>query len=132
MPILPGLALRTAASPPDGFEARVEALRRQAGIPGLSVAIAALATPVDAGRISWDDHVIDRLPGLQMYDPWVMREMTIRDLLVHRGGLGLGPGKGDLLFVPRSTLPRTEAVRRLRFLKPATSFRSGFADDNVL
>jgi CubicO group peptidase (beta-lactamase class C family) len=36
------------------------------------------------------------------------------------------------MFVPRSTLSRAETVRRLRYLKPATSFRSGYAYDNVL
>ena len=82
------------------------------------------------GKIGWDDKVIDRLPGFQMYDPWVTREMTIRDLLVHRSGLGLGAG--DLLFVPRTNLSRAESVKRLRYIKPATSFRSGFAYDNVL
>jgi CubicO group peptidase (beta-lactamase class C family) len=65
-----------------------------------------------------------------MFDPWVTREMTIRDLLVHRSGLGLGAG--DLMFVPRTNLTRAESVRRLRYIKPATSFRSGFAYDNVL
>ena len=45
-----------------------------------------LAILVDQGKIGWDDKVIDRLPGFQMYDPWVTREMTIRDLLVHRSG----------------------------------------------
>ena len=65
-----------------------------------------------------------------MYDPWVTREMTVRDLLVHRSGLGLGAG--DLLFVPRSNLSRAETVRRLRNIRPATSFRSGYAYDNVL
>jgi CubicO group peptidase (beta-lactamase class C family) len=65
-----------------------------------------------------------------MYDPWVTREMTVRDLLVHRSGLGLG--EGDLMFVPRSNLSRREIVRRLRYLRPATSFRSGYAYDNVL
>jgi CubicO group peptidase (beta-lactamase class C family) len=100
------------------------------GSTGKAFTVAALATLVDAGRIAWDDKVTDRLPGFQMYDPWVTREMTIRDLLVHRSGLGLG--EGDLLFVPRSNIPRAEAVRRLRYLKPATSFRSGYAYDNVL
>ncbi len=100
------------------------------GSTGKAVTVAALATLVDAGKIGWDDKVIDRLPGFQMYDPWVTREITIRDLLVHRSGLGLG--QGDLLFVPRSNISRAEAVRRLRFLKPATSFRSGYAYDNVL
>ena len=57
--------------------------------------MAALGILVDQGKIGWDDKVIDRLPGFQMYDPWVTREMTIRDLLVHRSGLGLGAG--DLL-----------------------------------
>lgn len=100
------------------------------GSTGKAFTAAALATLVDAGRIGWDDKVADHLPGFQMYDPWVTREMTIRDLLVHRSGLGLG--EGDLLFVPRTNIPRAEAVRRLRYLKPATSFRSGFAYDNVL
>jgi CubicO group peptidase (beta-lactamase class C family) len=100
------------------------------GSTGKAFTTAALATLVDAGKLSWDDKVADRLPGFQMYDPWVTRELTVRDLLVHRSGLGLG--QGDLLFVPRSNIPRVEAVRRLRYLKPATSFRSGFAYDNIL
>jgi CubicO group peptidase (beta-lactamase class C family) len=100
------------------------------GSTGKAFTVADLAILVDEGRIGWDDRVTDRLPGFEMYDPWVTREMTIRDLLVHRSGLGLG--EGDLLFVPRTSLTRAESVRRLRYLKPATSFRSGFAYDNVL
>lgn len=100
------------------------------GSTGKAVTTAALAVLVDEGKIGWDDNVIDHLPGFQMYDAWVTREMTIRDLLVHRSGLGLGAG--DLLFVPRSSLSRAETVRRLRYIKPATSFRSGYAYDNLL
>ncbi len=158
------------AKPPAGFDERVEALRKQVGVPGMAISIvengeitlakgygvkklgspdpvdadtifptgstgkaftvADLAILVDQGRIGWDDKVIDHLPGFQMYDPWVTREMTIRDLLVHRSGLGLG--EGDLLFVPRSNISRKEAVKRLRYLKPASSFRYGFAYDNIL
>ncbi|MEX2150458.1 MAG: serine hydrolase [Steroidobacteraceae bacterium] len=91
---------------------------------------AALAILVDEGKIRWDDPVIDHLPGFRMYDPWVTREMTIRDLLVHRSGLGRG--QGDLLYVPATTISRAETVKRLRHLKPATSFRSTFAYDNIL
>jgi CubicO group peptidase (beta-lactamase class C family) len=171
--VLGALALACSAAfaaPPEHFAERVESLRQQVGVPGLSISIvendkvtfaqgfgvrklgtddkvdadtlfqtgstgkaftvADLAILVDAGKIGWDDKVVDRLPGFQMYDPWVTREMTIRDLLVHRSGLGLG--EGDLLFVPRTNLSRAESVRRLRYLKPATSFRSGYAYDNVL
>ncbi|WP_242097758.1 serine hydrolase [Sphingomonas sp. CROZ-RG-20F-R02-07] len=167
---LVALASPALADPPAGFDARVEALRVKAGVPGVAVAIvengrvvlargygvrrlgsaekvdgdtlfrtgstgkamtvAALATLVDAGKLGWDDHVVDRLPGFQMYDPWVTREMTVRDLLVHHSGLGLGAG--DLLFVPRGSLSRAEIVRRLKYIKPATSFRSAYAYDNIL
>lgn len=100
------------------------------GSTGKAFTNAALATLVDAGKIKWDDRVIDHMPDFRMWDPWVTREMTIRDLLVHRSGLGLG--EGDLLFVPNSDLSRKETVRRIRYLKPATSFRSGYAYDNIL
>ena len=91
---------------------------------------AALATLVDEGKISWDDKVYERLPGFEMYDPYVSHEMTIRDLLTHRSGMGLG--EGDLLFWPHTTFTREEIIYKLRFMKPASSFRSKFAYDNLL
>src|SRR5215510_435471 len=91
---------------------------------------AALAILVDEGKISWDDPVTKHLPGFQMYDPYVAREMTVRDLLTHRSGLGLGAG--DLMFFPPTTFTREEIVARLRYIKPAASFRSKYAYDNVL
>jgi CubicO group peptidase (beta-lactamase class C family) len=91
---------------------------------------AALASLVDEGKISWDDRVYERLPGFQMYDPYVSHEMTIRDLLTHRSGMGLG--EGDLLFWPHTTFTRADIIYRLRFMKPASSFRSRFAYDNLL
>lgn len=91
---------------------------------------AALATLVDEGKIAWDDRVYERLPGFQMYDPYVSHEMTIRDLLTHRSGMGLG--EGDLLFWPHTTFTREEIIYKLRFMKPASSFRSRFAYDNLL
>jgi len=91
---------------------------------------AALAILVDEKRIRWDDPVVQHLPAFQMYDPYVTREMTIRDLLTHRSGLGLGAG--DLMFFPSSDIPSEEIVKRLRYLKPATSFRTTYAYDNLL
>jgi CubicO group peptidase (beta-lactamase class C family) len=91
---------------------------------------AALATLVDEGKLSWDDPVYQRLPGFVMYDPYVSHEMTIRDLLTHRSGMGLG--EGDLLFWPHTTYSREEIIYKLRFMKPASSFRSHYAYDNLL
>src|SRR5216684_5917509 len=91
---------------------------------------AALASLVDEGKLSWDDPVYQRLPGFVMYDPYVSHEMTIRDLLTHRSGMGLG--EGDLLFWPHSTYTREEIIYKLRFMKPVSSFRSRFAYDNLL
>ena len=90
----------------------------------------ALALLVEEGKLAWDAPVIRYLPGFAMYDPYVTRELTIRDLLVHRSGLGLGAG--DLLWWPPSSYDRKEIAYRLRFIKPATSFRSAYAYDNVL
>ncbi|RYY43511.1 MAG: serine hydrolase [Sphingomonadales bacterium] len=121
-----GFGVRRLGSP-----ARVDAdTIFMTGSTGKAMTTAALATLIDAGKLGWNDRVVDRLPGFQMYDPWVTREMTVRDLLVHHSGLGLGAG--DLLFVPRGKLSRSEIVRRLRFIRPATSFRSGYAYDNIL
>ena len=102
----------------------------QIGSTTKAVTATALALLVEEGKIRWDDRVIDHLPGFRMYDPWVTREITVRDLLVHRSGLGRG--QGDLMFVPSTEISRADLVRRIQFLKPATSFRSGFAYDNVL
>jgi CubicO group peptidase (beta-lactamase class C family) len=91
---------------------------------------AAMATLVDEGKLSWDDPVYERLKGFEMYDPYVAKEMRIRDLLCHRSGLGLG--EGDLMFWPHTTFTRDEVVYRIRFLKPATSFRSHYAYNNLM
>ena len=90
----------------------------------------ALGLLVEEGKIGWDAPVVRYLPAFQMWDPYVTRELSVRDLLVHRSGLGLGAG--DLLWWPPSTYDRAEIMHRLRFIKPATSFRSAYAYDNVL
>jgi CubicO group peptidase (beta-lactamase class C family) len=90
----------------------------------------ALGLLVEEGKLEWDRPVVDYLPAFAMSDPYVTREMTVRDLLVHRSGLGLGAG--DLLWWPPSTYDRDEIARRIRYIPLATSFRSAYAYDNVL
>lgn len=90
----------------------------------------ALGLLVEKRKLEWDGRVVHYLPWFQMWDPYVTRELTVRDLLVHRSGLGLGAG--DLLWWPPSTYNRHEIAQRLRYLRPETSFRSAYAYDNVL
>ena len=78
---------------------------------------AAIGLLVQEKKLSWDDPVTDHLPDFQMYDPWVTREITIRDLLCNRSGLGV-----ESEFIWYATdLDRDEVVRRLRYIKPDSS-----------
>ncbi len=95
-----------------------------------SFTTAALAILVDEGKVGWDDRVIDRLPEFRLWDPYVTREFTVRDLLTHRSGLGLGAG--DLMFVPATDFTRRDLMHALRYFKPVSSFRSQFAYDNSM
>src|SRR5690606_31123982 len=92
---------------------------------------AALGILVDEGKITWDTKVTDVLPEFKLYDAYVTREFTVRDLLTHRSGLGLGAG--DLMIWPDSnTTTKDELIHNLRFLKPVSSFRSKYDYDNLL
>ncbi|WP_165727126.1 serine hydrolase [Pseudoalteromonas sp. 31A1] len=91
---------------------------------------AALAKLVDEGKLSWDDRVIDYLPEFKLYDSYVTREMRIRDLLSHRSGLGLG--QGDLMIWPSTDKSVDEILAGLQYLKPASSFRSKYAYNNLM
>ncbi len=97
---------------------------------GKSFTAAALSLLVDEGHLRWDDKVIDYIPEFQMHDPWVTREFTIKDLLIHNSGLGLGAG--DLMWWPTSGFSRDEIIRNMRHLKPVSSFRTEYAYDNLL
>ncbi len=92
---------------------------------------AALGMLVDEGKLNWDDKVTDFIPEFKMYDPYVTDAFTIRDLLTHRSGLGLG--SGDLMFFPDGgNFTRAEMIYNLRYLKQVSSFRTKFDYDNNL
>ncbi|HEX8493258.1 MAG TPA: serine hydrolase [Pyrinomonadaceae bacterium] len=90
---------------------------------------AALAMLVDEGKIKWDDPVTKYLPGFQLYDAYVTRELTVRDLISHRSGLATFGG--DLLWYD-TTYGRDEILRRIRYLKPTSSFRSKYGYQNIM
>ena len=92
---------------------------------------AALGLLVDEGKLRWDDKVTDYIPEFRMFDPYVTAEFTVRDLLTHRSGLGLGAG--DLMFFPDSSdFTVKDVIHNLRYFKPVSSFRSKFDYDNNL
>src|ERR1700744_915936 len=91
----------------------------------------ALGMLVAKCKLSWHDKVRKYIPEFKLFDPYVTEEFTIRVLLCHRSGLGLGAG--DLMFFPDSSdFTLTDILHNLQFLKPVTSFRSTYAYDNNL
>ncbi|GAF80750.1 unnamed protein product, partial [marine sediment metagenome] len=82
---------------------------------------------VDEEKVRWDDKVTQHLPEFQLYDPYVTREFTIRDLLCHRSGLS----RGDQLWFG-STFSRDEILYRIRYLEPSWSFRSHYGYQNIM
>jgi CubicO group peptidase (beta-lactamase class C family) len=86
-----------------------------------------LAMLVDEGKLKWDDKVTEYLPYFQLYDPYVTKEFTVRDLLVHRSGLA----RSDFLWYSTG-YDREEIVKRVRHVESAYSFRAGFGYQNVM
>lgn len=92
---------------------------------------AALGILIDEGKLSWDDKVTDIIPEFKMYNPYVTEDFTVRDLLTHRSGLGLGAG--DLMFWPDSnSFTKKDIIHNLRYLKQVSSFRTKYDYDNLL
>jgi CubicO group peptidase (beta-lactamase class C family) len=75
--------------------------------------------------LDWDDRAREHLPGFETSDPYVTRELTVRDLLTHRSGLT----RGDQLWYA-TDLDREEILRRVRHQPPTSSFRSQFGYNN--
>ncbi len=90
---------------------------------------ASLAILVDEGKLNWNEKVSKYLPDFQMYDPWVTNELTIRDIVSHR--VGLDTFSGDLLWYD-TTYSTDEMLRRVRYLKPVSSFRSRYGYQNLM
>jgi CubicO group peptidase (beta-lactamase class C family) len=88
---------------------------------------ASLGMLVDEGKLRWDDRVTKILPSFQLADPYVSRELTVRDLLTHRAGLG----NADVLWYRADNSPE-EVIRRVRFADPAYSLRSSFIYQNIM
>jgi CubicO group peptidase (beta-lactamase class C family) len=82
---------------------------------------------VDEQKLAWDDPVQKHLPWFQLRDPAVTRDLTVRDLLTHRGGLG----NADFLWYGQGLSTR-QILERVRLLEPAYPVRSRFIYQNVM
>ncbi|NOT77047.1 MAG: serine hydrolase [Cyclobacteriaceae bacterium] len=81
---------------------------------------------VDEGKVKWDDPVSKYLPEYQLYDPYVTRELRVRDLFLHNSGVGNADFVWGLMDIPVE-----EVLRKMRDVKPSYSFRAGFIYQNV-
>lgn len=90
---------------------------------------AILGMLVQEGKLNWNDKVKKYLPYFEVYDPWVSNEVTVRDLLCHR--VGLGTFSGDVIWY-KSTLTSEEIIRRFKHLPKAFDFRAGFGYSNLM
>src|SRR5438046_2664168 len=91
-----------------------------------SIASTVVAELVGEGKITWDSKLNVLDSSFAMFDPWVTREITIRDMYAHRSGFP--EHAGDLL--EDLGFARAEILYRLRYQHPASSFRSHYAYTN--
>lgn len=91
----------------------------------------ALAILADEGKLNFDDKVSKYIPEFQMNDAYVSQEITIKDLITHRAGLGLG--QGDLMFFPEGgSLSVNDIIHNVRYLKPENPFRTTLDYNNIM
>ena len=86
----------------------------------------ALGMLVDEGKVRWDDPVIRYLPEFRVADPYVTREVTIRDLLVHRTGIE----EMDILWT--RGFDTTTSLKQIQNARQASSLRSAWAYNNMM
>jgi CubicO group peptidase (beta-lactamase class C family) len=79
-------------------------------------------------KLSIDDKVQRWLPDFKLYDPWVAKEATVRDLLCHR--LGFETFQGDFMYFD-SDLSLQEVRERFAKVKPLYGFRSHWGYTNA-
>ena len=92
-----------------------------------AITAAAMGMLVDEGRVGWDDPVCEYLSDFQLYDPYVTRNIRIRDLFTHSAGLG----NADFLWAFNDLTPE-EILYQMRFSKPVYAFRGGYTYQNIM
>jgi CubicO group peptidase (beta-lactamase class C family) len=91
-----------------------------------SVAATVVAAAVGDGTVTWDDHLVDHIPDFQLSDPWITREVSIRDAFSHRTGMP-GTAGDDLELIGYA---RDEIIHRMRDLNLTGTFRQTYSYSN--
>jgi CubicO group peptidase (beta-lactamase class C family) len=81
---------------------------------------------VDEGKVRWNDPVIKHFPEFHLYDPFVTRELQIRDLFIHDTGVG----NADFLW-GLMDIPSDQVLQKMRDVKPTYSMRAGYIYQNI-
>ncbi|MBS4013256.1 MAG: serine hydrolase [Bacteroidetes bacterium] len=83
---------------------------------------------VQEGKLDWNDKVKKYIPDFSLFnDPWISNEVTIRDLLCHR--VGLGTFSGDVIWY-KSNFKSSELYKLAANLPQENSFRAGYGYSN--
>lgn len=89
-------------------------------------AAASVAMLVNDGRLGWEDHVQTYLPWFELYDPWVARDIRVRELLAHRVGTSY---LIENRFRPVASDAK-DLLGRARHIQPISPFRDRYVYSN--
>lgn len=98
----------------------------QVGSTSKAFGVAALGLLVDEGKIQWDDPVVEYLSDFQLADPWLTRQLTIRDTVLHRSGYR------DSAHYVTAIIGLDDVVHQLRYQEPEQRFRDSFIYSNMM
>jgi CubicO group peptidase (beta-lactamase class C family) len=87
---------------------------------------AALGLLADERKLGWDDPVQSHLPELELADPWIGRNLTVRDAVSHRSGFR------DFTGPAVEIIDAAETVRRMRFSRSFDRFRDSYNYSNAM
>ncbi len=119
---LKGFGVREAGKP-GGVDADTVFQLASLSKPLSATVVAAL---VSDGKVSWDSRVSDLDPAFKLHGPYPTEQVTLTDLFSHRSGLP-GDAGNDL---ENFGFDRATILHRLRYVSPASSFRSTYAYSN--